>query len=145
MTIATWMAVLKTNMAAVSGIAVAFLYSDLPGDIKAFPAITIVPTGGDEDYSLGGPLRSYHNVTMTLYVTNQLIPQAMAKAVPFIESIRDKLAGDIQLGGTVEYCLPAEPFYEGPGALYYGDKLLLGVNFYLKVKVNNDGAFTVSA
>jgi len=146
MSIATWMAVLKTNMQAVSGINTVYLYSDLPASIKRYPALTIIPTGvSQEEYSLGGPNRSYWDVTMTLYTTTEVLPKSFSKAVPFIESIRNALAADIQLGSTVEYCLPAEPFVDGPGGITYADQILLGINFYLNVKVNNDGAFTVSA
>jgi len=146
MTIATWMAVLKANMETVSGMNAVYLYSEMPASIKRYPAMTIIPTGiSREEYSTGGPLRTYWDVTMTLYVTTEILPKSFATAVPFIEGVRNALAGDIQLGSTVEYCLPSEPFVDGPGGITYADQVLLGINFYLNVKVNNDGLITVSA
>ncbi len=61
-----------------------------------------------------------------------------------IPKVRDKLAGDIQLGGNCVHCLPDEPFYEGPGVITYADREYMGVVFNVIVKENETGSVTVS-
>lgn len=148
MPIATWAPTLKANMAAVAGMEQVHLYDELPGSIMAFPTMLIVPTGGDQEYSLGGPAIAHHVVQMTLYVAHQIIPEAMAVAVPFIELVRNALAADIQLGANCEHCLPVTapaPFYEGPGGIEYANKIHLGIIFRVTVKENESGTFAVAA
>lgn len=152
MPIATWAPILKVNMEAIVGFAggagQVHLYDELPGTIMAFPTMLILPIGGDQEYSLGGPAIAHHVVQLTLYVANQISPEAMAVAVPFIELVRNALAADIQLGANCEHCLPVtapSPFYEGPGAIEYGDKTHLGIIFRVTVKENESGTFVVAA
>lgn len=145
MSIADWMPTLKTNIAAVTGITQAHTYLDIPGTIQAFPTAIIMPVGGQIAYSVGGPKIEMTDVQITLYVSGQILPEAMGLAVPFIALIRDKLAGDVQLGGTVQYILPAEDWFEGPGGIQYGDKQLVGIIFRYIVKENVTADFAVAA
>lgn len=148
MPIDDWMQTLRTNMEAVVGIEQAHKYDELPATLHVFPSILILPIGGDQEYSKGGPNVAYHVVNMTLYVTNQVSPEAYAVAVPFIELVRNALAADLQLGGNCEHCLPVTapaPFYEGPGAISYGDKEHLGIIFHIIIKENESGDYPVAA
>ena len=147
MPIDDWMPTLETNMEAVVGIEQAHQYDNLPGTIHVFPSMLILPIGGDQEYSLGGPNVAHHVVQMTLYVVNTVAPEAYAVAVPFIELVRNALAADMQLGGNCEYCLPATspaPFYEGPGSIEYGDKQHLGIIFHIVIKENESGDYSVA-
>ena len=148
MPIDDWMPTLSTNMEAVAGIEQSHKYDELPATLHVFPSIIILPVGGDQEYSLGGPNVAYHVVNMTLYVVNTVAPEAYAVAVPFIEKVRNALAADIQLGGNCTHCLPVTapaPFYEGPGAIPYGDKEHLGIIFHIIVKENESGDYPVAA
>ena len=148
MPIDDWMPVLESNMAAVDGIKQAHIYSNLPATLSVFPSAIILPIAGDAEYSEGGPIKSYHNVQITVFVASQILPQANSIAVPFIEKVRNKLARDMTLNNTVEHCLPVglgENFYEGPGAVTYGDKVHMGIIFRVVVKEDEAGTFTVSA
>ena len=148
MPIDDWMPTLVANMEAVVGIEQAHQYDDLPAKITVVPSMIILPAGGDQEYSLGGPNVAYHVVNMTLYVAIQVLPEAYAVAVPFIELVRNALAADMQLGANCEHCLPVTapaPFYEGPGSIEYGDKQHLGIIFHIIVKENESGAYPVAA
>lgn len=148
MPIDDWAPTLKANMAAVAGLEQVHLYDELPGSIMVFPTMLIMPTGGDQEYSKGGPAIAHHVVQLTLYVANQILPEGYAVAVPFIELVRNALAADIQLGANCEHCLPVSapaPFYEGPGSIEYGNKTHLGIIFRVTVKENESGTFEVAA
>ena len=148
MPIDDWMPTLSTNMEAVVGIEQSHKYDEVPGTISVFPSMIILPMGGDQEYSKGGPNVAYHVVQMTLYVANQVLPEAYAVAVPFIKKVRNALAADMQLGGNCEHCLPVTapaPFYEGPGSIEYGDKQHLGIIFRVIVKENESGDYPVTA
>jgi len=148
MPIDDWMPTLSTNMEAVAGIEQSHKYDELPSTIHVFPSMLILPMGGNQEYSKGGPNTAYHVVQMTLYVANQVLPEAYAVAVPFIELVRNALAADMQLGGNCVHCLPVTapaPFYEGPGSITYGDKEHLGIIFHIIVKENESGDYPVTA
>ena len=148
MPIDDWMPTLSANMEAIAGIVQSHKYDELPGTLHVFPSMLIVPVGGDQEYSLGGPNVAYHVVQMTLYVANTVAPEAYATAVPFIELVRNALAADMQLGATCAHCLPVTapaPFYEGPGSIEYGDKQHLGIIFRVIVKENESGDYLVAA
>ena len=148
MPIDDWMPTLVANIEAVVGIQ-AHQYDNLPGTLTgALPCMIILPMGGDQEYSLGGPNVAYHVVQMTLYVANSVAPEAYAVAVPFIELVRNALATDIQLGGNCTHCLPVTapaPFYEGPGSITYGDTAYLGIIFHIIIKENESGDYPVTA
>ena len=148
MPINDWMPTLVANMESVAGIEQAHQYDDLPATIDVCPSMIILPIGGDQEYSVGGPNVAYHVVNMTLYVAVQVLPEAYAVAVPFIERVRNALAGDIQLGGNCAHCLPVTapaPFYEGPGSITYGNKEHLGIIFHIIIKENESGDYPVAA
>lgn len=148
MPIDDWMPTLSANMESVAGIEQSHKYDELPGTLHVFPSIIILPVGGDQEYSLGGPNVAYHVVKMTLYVASSVLPEAYAVAVPFIELVRNALAADIQLAATCTHCLPVRapaPFYEGPGAITYGDKEHLGIIFNIVIKENESGTYPVAA
>jgi hypothetical protein len=121
MAIDHWMPTLRTNLATVTGISQAHTYLDLPGSIQTFPTLLIVPVSGTQTGGVSAPGIALHNVQVTLYVANQIIPEALGAAVPFIDGL----------------------FYEGPGAIVYGDKTLCGIVFHLTVKETE--ALTVAA
>ena len=148
MPIDDWMPTLVANMEAVAGIEQAHGWDTVPGTIVVFPSMIILPIGGDQEYSVGGPDVAYHVVNMTLYVVNTVAPEAYSVAVPFIELVRNALAADLQLGGNCEICLPVTapaPFYEGPGSIEYGDKQHLGIIFHIIIKENESGDYEVVA
>ena len=148
MPIDDWMPTLVANMEAVAGIEQAHGWDTIPGTLHVFPSMIILPIGGDQEYSVGGPNVAYHVVNMTLYVVNTVAPEAYSVAVPFIELVRNALAADIQLGANCEHCMPVTapaPFYEGPGSIEYGDKQHLGIIFHIIVKENESGDYPVAA
>ena len=134
MAIETWMVQLKSVMAEVEGIEQVHIYDELPGSLMAFPCLVILPLRGEQEYGASAPGVAIHEVQMTLYVASQVLPEANGRAVPFIKKIRDQLAGHAQLNGSVNYILPASPFYEGPGGIQYGDKTHTGIIFRVRVK-----------
>jgi hypothetical protein len=136
MAIENWMGALKTLMQSVSGMGAVRTYVDLPGSLADYPVMIIMPVSGSQRYSPGIGI---HRVEMALYFTNQILPEAYSRAVPFIKLVRDKLASDITLGGLVQYCQPPVPpanFYEGPGAIgyVYSQTEHVGIKFFLDVK-----------
>ena len=148
MPIDDWMPTLVANMEAVAGIEQAHGWDTIPGTLHVFPSMIILPIGGDQEYSVGGPNVAYHVVNMTLYVVNTVAPEAYSVAVPFIELVRNALAADIQLGANCEHCMPVTapaPFYEGPGSIEYGDKQHLGIIFHIIVKENESSDYPVTA
>lgn len=148
MPIDDWMPTLVANMEAVVGIEQAHGWDTIPGTLIVFPSMIILPIGGDQEYSVGGPNVAYHVVNLTLYVVNTVAPEAYSVAVPFIELVRNALAADIQLGANCEHCMPVTapaPFYEGPGSIEYGDKQHLGIIFHIIVKENESGDYPVAA
>lgn len=154
MAIEDWMPNLAERMAAVSGIeAVYFPHgtdadAGLPGTLQVFPSIIILPVRGSQIYSAGGPNIAIHRVVMTLYAVKTILNEGYAIAIPFIKLVRNKLAGDLDIGlpNQVDHVLPDTQqgeFYEGPGAIKYGSAEHLGIKFYIEVKEHE--AITVAA
>lgn len=144
MGIESWMPVLADKMRTLNGISQVHTYENLPGTLSAFPALIILPTSGTPDYSAGGPCIFLYDVQLTLYVAGSVLPGAYSQAIPFIQRMRNKLAAHVTLDGMVSHCLPATPFFEGPGQLDYGDAKHIGIIFRVEVKEIETG-ITVSA
>lgn len=141
-----WMPTLKTKVAAISGLVQVHSMDELPATLLVFPSAIITVVGGAFDYSTGGPCIDLHEVQITVFLTEQILPEANALALPFIAAMRNKLAANIRLDGLVDHILPAEGrTYEGPGTLRYGDKEHIGIIFRYVVKDNESGTYTVSA
>lgn len=141
------MPVLVGKMKEVAGIEQVHSYEDLPGAIGATPTMIIMPLEGVFDYSAGGPNTGHHEIQATLYVSSQMLPSAYGLAVPFIELVLHKIAGNMTLDNNVEHCLPSKdaPFYDGPGGILYAKNQYLGIIFRLEVKENEIGNYTVAA
>jgi len=141
-----WMGNLRTTVQAVTGIRKAYKYDEIPANFgTVLPAALIVPVSGEVEYSIGGPNISIHNIQVVVYVTAQVLSNALADAVPFIELVRNAIAADVTLGGTVVHILPGSPFYEGPMGINYGDRQLIGIVFNYMVKENETGSYPVTA
>ncbi len=136
MAVEDWAANLTSVLEGVDGVEQVHQYDDLPSQIVASPSIIWMPTGGSQSYGLSAPAVALHQVQITLYIKAPLLPEGVGLAVPFIKKIRDVLAANIKLGGTVAYLLPPpeEPFYQGPASLTYGEKIHTGINFFMVVK-----------
>ena len=136
MSLSTWMTTLRTNMAAVTGIQQAHDYTNLPGSLQVFPCIVILPVSGTQTGGKSAPGIALHAIQVTLYTGNQILPEALSTAVPYIELIRNKIYSDVTLSGNCSQCLPRGEgtFYEGPGAIRYADQQLCGTAFYLTIK-----------
>lgn len=147
MAIENWMPTLRAKVEEISGLEQVHDYTTLPGSLQAFPTAIIIPSGGRVEYSQGGPNIEYTDVLVTIYTAGQILPEAMSQAVPFITKVRDKLAGNIQLSGTVNLILPTTEgnWYDGPGQVEYAGKNHVGIIFRYTVKENVNGDFTVSA
>jgi len=143
MAIEDWMPTLASLLAETPGLVQVHTYEDLPATLSVFPCLVILPERGTQMF--GGPNIARHEVRAVLYVAGQLLPEAYATAVPFIRLFRNKLAGRIQLGLTnIEHAIPAPGnWYEGPGAIKYGDKELTGIIFRIEIKETE--TFSVSA
>jgi hypothetical protein len=136
MAIENWMGALKNLLTGVPGMGTVRTYEDLPASLAGYPVMIIMPVSGSQAYAPGIGI---HRVELALYFTNQVMPEAYSRAVPFIKLVRDKLAGDVTLGGLVQYVAPPEPpanFYEGPGALgyIYTQTEHVGIKFFVNVK-----------
>jgi len=143
--IGDWAAELTTVLEDVAGVEQVHQYDDLPSQIVASPTLIWMPIGGRQSYGLSAPAVAIHRVQITLYIKAALLPEGVGLAVPFIAKVRDALAANIQLSGTVSYILPSpeDDFYQGPAYLAYGEKVHTGINFFVNVKeVEN---LTVSA
>jgi hypothetical protein len=140
------MDVLATKLGEISGITQVHKYDSLPAALGGFPLYVILPLQGSPEYSMGGPQLFFHEVQATLFLANQLLPEAHSQAIPFIELTRNKIAANMGLDGTVEYCMPSDsaPFYDGPGGVNYNQKQYLGIIFRFSVKENETAAYTVS-
>ncbi|RJX20818.1 MAG: hypothetical protein C4570_03415 [Ammonifex sp.] len=137
MAIEDWMPALKTVLEGVEGVEQVHIYNDLPGVIVVFPSMIVLPVAGDQMVSAGGVNISHHQVQVTLYLANQVLPEALGLGVPFIKKVLEAVAGDIRLGGRVAHCMPVSPpqtWYSGPGRVMYGDALHSGIVFRLDVK-----------
>lgn len=103
-------------------------YRDLPGAIREFPTLIWLPQRAQHNYSAGGPGIWVHELVATLYLSQQILPEAHQVAIPYIKRVRDLMAANFQLGGLswptgrVAHWAPAPdaPFYEGPGITNYG-------------------------
>jgi hypothetical protein len=142
-----WMPTLKSKLAEITEIREVRTYLQMPATIGVFPMLIILPVEGRYEYSLGGPQIAHHEVQLTLYTAGQLLPEAFGQAVPLIELVRNKLAANMSLGGTVVTILPSEaaPHYDGPGGVRYGDHVHVGIIFRYHVKEREAGAYPVAA
>jgi len=147
-----WMPTLAEKLAAVSGLQYVFFPdptdadAGLPGSLMVFPCAVILPRQGSQVYSAGGPNIAIHRLRITLYVANQVLAESYAVAIPYLATIRNKLAANMTLGGLVDHVLPDTSqgqFYDGPGGIKYGDAEHLGIIFFIEVKEHE--TFTVSA
>lgn len=137
MAIENWSPELVNVLSEVEGVQAVYGYDTLPGTLIELPAIVAMPMEGSQSYGMSAPGVALHQVQITLYHSNVILPEANGQVVPFIRRIRDKLAANVKLNGSVAYCLPVEPpgrFYQGPGAINYGDKQHTGVIFRVVIK-----------
>lgn len=142
-----WMPTLKAKLAEISGLQAVYPYNELPASLMNMPCAVITTGSGDFSYGLGEPALGEHEVQITIYTSAQILPEAHNVAAGFIGPVRNKLAANIKLGGTVVKILPSpdRPTYEGPGQIPYADKTHIGVAFHYRVYENETGAYTVSA
>lgn len=146
MAVTDWMPTLKAKLAEITDILQVHTMDELPGSIQVFPTAIVTVISGSFEYSVGGPCLDFHTVQITVYLASQVLPEAYGVALPILAKVRDKLAGNIRLSGLVDHILPTEgQTYDGPGAVRYGDKDLLGIIFRYTVKENVTGDFTVAA
>lgn len=137
MSIETWMPRLARVFSEVRGMEKVYTFDNVPGSLTVFPATVIMPTSGAQEYSAGGPALAWHDVQANVYTSAQFLPEALAISVRLLVEIRNKLAANLTLDGSVNYVLPiAQPgqWYEGPGRLEYGDKVHTGLILRLIVK-----------
>jgi hypothetical protein len=122
-------------------------YDELPAKLGDFPCMLLLPMYGRFEYSDGGPQNAHHEIQLNLYVTEQIIGEGFATAIPYIELVRNKLAANMNLGGKVVTILPSQdaPTYDGPGGVLYAGSQHLGIIFRYHVKENEGGTYTVAA
>ncbi len=146
MPIPDWMPTVVARLGEITGVVSSRGPDNLPGKISETPIFLTTVTGGSQE--VGGSFQGVHRVQSTLYVANQVLPEAQNRAIPFIDLTLLKVAANMQLGGIVDHWLPLTPaqgfFYEGPGGVEYGAKAdrLLGIIFRWTVKERN--IFTVA-
>ena len=136
--IETWAPELTSILAGVTGVKQVHPYDKLPGKIGVNGSIIWLPVSGPVlTYGLSAPNIQITQVQITLYMTVQLLPQGVGKAIPFIDRIPRALAANMTLNGKANYILPRTdgPAWEGPAYLAYnGDQTLTGINFWYNVK-----------
>jgi hypothetical protein len=156
MAIETWMPVLETKVGELAGLDGGARSSypanandpGLPARLGEYPIAIILPASGQIDYSQGGPNNEFHDVRIIIFTATGVVAEGHQVAVPFITRMRDKLAANLKLEGTVDHILPREApanWYEGPGGIEYAGELYTGISFFYRVKQNVSGDFTVSA
>lgn len=127
---------------------IVYSYDEWPENLITLPAALIGMRDGDQFYGAGTQAISIHNVGIWIYFNAAFKYAGPMKWTPdIVLRIRDGLAANLQLDGTVEHCLPPDPpqrFYQGPGEMLFAGKQYVGVILNLKVKVNESGVFTVS-
>lgn len=108
----------------------------LPAKLVSLPCFVIVPVSGAQMF--GGPNSATHELSVTLYMSAQLLPESYGRCLPYIPAVRDRLAGKQKLGLTnIDHAIPAPGnFYEGPGGITYAGAELTGVKFRVEVKEN---------
>jgi hypothetical protein len=144
MAIDDWAPTLKAKIAEISGMKQVHKHDELPGTIMTYPSAIILPERGSQEISSIGT--AIHKVRVTVFFAAQLLPEAYATAVPYIALMRNKIAANIKLDGTVEHCKPPDPpadFYVGPGSKEWSGKTYLAIDFFLEIKENE--TFTISA
>lgn len=140
-----WLPVLAERLAGIEGIeAVYYPGTDegaaLPGALSVYPCIVIMPQRGGEDELRESFNISSTEVQLTLYVTEQVLTEAYAVAIPFVGRIKRQLVGKLKLGLTaIHHVLPYpiganQRWWEGPGAIQYGGVPHLGITFRVVVK-----------
>lgn len=145
MAIEDWGPTLASRLAEVEGLVAVRGWWELPAAIQELPSGILLPRQGDQSWSQGGGDNvALHDMRLTVYFANQILPEGYAVAAPFIKLVRNKLAGQLTLGNLVSHIFPLSPFYEGPGGISYGDdqKNMLGIHFYFQVKEHE--TFTVA-
>lgn len=142
-----WMPTLKAKLVEITTLQAVYAYNELPATLMDMPCAVITTGPGDFRYGLGEPALGEHEVQIAIYTSAQILPEAHNVAAGFIGPVRNKLAANIKLGGTVVKILPSPdaPTYEGPGQILYADKTHIGVAFHYRVYENETGAYTVSA
>lgn len=137
MAIEDWTGILVEKLAEIEGVEAVYSFEELPGTLLTFPCMVVMPLSGGQEYSASGPAVSLVEMQVTLYTAAQVLPEAQGTAVPFIKKVRDKMAENVTLGGAVSYILPPpvdEAWFQGPGAVRYGDKEHVGIIFKYRVK-----------
>lgn len=111
----------------------------LPLTLGEFPIVLIVPSAGiDLSYASGAVLADHTMVTLSLYVAQGFLPEAVDVAIGFIEPMKKKLAQNYHMDETLEHFRPLTPWWEGPSGLEYASQLYTGINFYFQAKENHD-------
>ena len=155
MAVEDWMPTLETKIGAIAGLdgGARSPYSSsadnpgLPHSLQEFPIAIITVVSGKFEYGASLGL-DYTRVQITLFVgTAAVLSEAQNIAVPFIAKMRDKIAANTSLDGTVEHILPSteEETFEGPGAVSYNGKDHTGIIFRYNVKENTAADFSVTA
>lgn len=164
MAISDWMPTLIAKLGQIEGLAAAGPqphrvrgYADLPAGLAELPTMIVLPLRGEHVYSAGGPAVWVHQLQATLYLSSAVLPEAFARAIPFIARVRDKMAANLTLGGlswgtgSVAHWLPQTDamFYEGPGRVTYAgadgnEREYLSLIFRMEVK-EVETAVTVTA
>lgn len=154
MAISDWMPTLIARLGTVTGLAVNGTqphrvrgYTDLPAALVEMPTMIVLPLAAVHTYSAGGPAIWWHDLQATLYLSGQVLPEAFAKAIPYIKNVRDVMAANVTLnglswtGGSIGHWTPQPdaPFYQGPGRVTYSgrdgvDREFIGIIFRMQVK-----------
>jgi hypothetical protein len=131
-----WKDDLTKVLRGIQGIEEVRAYDELPGAIVVSPTLIWLPMRGTQSYGKSAPGIAFHRVQLSLFVTAQLLPEGAGRVVPFIGRVRNRLALNLQLGGSVTQMIPVPDgdWYEGPATLSYGQRVFTGVNFYIEVK-----------
>ncbi len=143
----TWMPVLKTKVAAVSGLEAVFGYNEIPPKLDGFPCAVILFKRGDWDYSTGGPCKGWYDVQIIVFTAPQILAEAHSVAAGFIKPMRNAIAGAIKLDGNVLQIMPSPdaPTFQGPGQIDWAGMPHVGVAFNYRVDVNETGLYTPAA
>lgn len=143
MALIDWMPTLASKITEIDGLDGGVRYTPraldsepgLPGALGEFPIALIVPSIGLEmSYASSAIIAEHTAVVISLYTAQGFLPEASDIAVPFIEKIKNKLATNFTLDGTVAHIRPLAPWWEGPAGLEYAAQLYTGINFFYEVK-----------
>jgi len=131
MTLASAIAAVQTKAGALSGIKAA--PTNPPESANQFPFAVSYPRTGRAEFASAGWANYFHTLFCEIHISRQLLPQAIATALPYAELLPSAIMADPTLGGTVNEVREVRYTF---GRLEWGGVDTIGFRFEIDVKLN---------